>query len=505
MATPVPALPEVPRRLSRAGGIEDRYRSLFVVGRGGMGSVEVALERGSGDFERVVALKRLLPEQARDPRHKQMFLREARLAALLRHPNVVHAFAFGELYGELFLAMEYVEGETLASCLAVSQELGAGVDAATVAFVLAEVCDGLHAAHELRDAQGQPLHVVHRDVSPHNVMIAYDGHVKILDFGVAKFDAGGQETRTGEVKGKMAYMSPEQALGEKLDRRSDLYSVGAVLFECLTGQRMWGSGTDLEVMRRLALEEPPRLDSLMPEAPKALVDLHARLVERDVERRPATAAEVARELRAYATRWPAANGASVAAMMQRLFAARMEQRRAELNSALEGAAPTQVAELRGTLDLATGFERATLTEPLILRSDIPPPSVRSPRRWRGLGLAAGAALLALTTGIVAVVVSRSDQRRAPEGTAAAAIATAAATTAPLPANPALPEQGAAVATSVPAPSVRAPANGSPPPVAATHSPPPRPGTPAPARPTIRPRPAPAPAGNRPPDVDPTPF
>src|SRR5262249_45416988 len=121
MATPVPAhsedvagaFPRDPRRSrpSRAGGVEDRYRSLFVVGRGGWGAVEVALERGHAGFARIVALKRLLPEQARDPRHKEMFLREARLAALLRHPNVVHAFAFGELYGELFLAMEYVEGE----------------------------------------------------------------------------------------------------------------------------------------------------------------------------------------------------------------------------------------------------------------------------------------------------------------------------------------------------------------------------------------------------------
>ena len=101
------------------------------------------------------------------------------------------------------------------------------------AFILAEVCDGLHAAHELEDRAGRPLHVVHRDVSPQNVMIAYEGHVKLLDFGVAKFETGGHETRTGEVKGKMAYMSPEQALGEKLDRRSDLFSVGAVLFECL--------------------------------------------------------------------------------------------------------------------------------------------------------------------------------------------------------------------------------------------------------------------------------
>ena len=212
MATPVPAVPvpDIPRRTTRPGGVEDRYRSLFVIGRGGMGTVEVALERGAGGFERVVALKRLLPEQARDPRHKEMFLREARLAALLKHPNVVHAFAFGELYGELFLAMEYVEGETLSHVLSAVRERDAGrLDPALVAFVLAGVCDGLHAAHELRDVGGHPLNVIHRDVSPQNVMIAYEGHVKILDFGVAKFETGGHETRTGEVKGKMAYMSPE--------------------------------------------------------------------------------------------------------------------------------------------------------------------------------------------------------------------------------------------------------------------------------------------------------
>src|SRR6516162_3081803 len=130
MATPLPALPDPRRRSSRAGGVEDRYRSLFVVGRGGMGAVEVALERGHGGFERIVALKRLLPEQARDPRHKEMFLREARLAALLKHPNVVHAFAFGELYGELFLAMEYVEGETLSRALTAGRGGKRGLDPA---------------------------------------------------------------------------------------------------------------------------------------------------------------------------------------------------------------------------------------------------------------------------------------------------------------------------------------------------------------------------------------
>src|SRR5580704_1636651 len=247
-----------------ATAVDDRYRRLFTLGRGGMGTVEVALEQGPAGSGRVVALKHLLPERARDARAKDMFLREARVAALITHPNVVHALDFGEERGELFIAMEYVEGEPLSRVLAAALERGEPLDAAIVAELLAEVCDGLDAAHELRDAKGQSLNVVHRDVSPHNVMVAYAGHAKVLDFGVAKFelDASGARTRTGEVKGKMAYMSPEQALGEKLDRRADLFGVGAVLFECLAGERMWGPGTDLEVMRKLALELPPRLDAI---------------------------------------------------------------------------------------------------------------------------------------------------------------------------------------------------------------------------------------------------
>ena len=187
----------------------------------------------------------------------------------------MHAFGFGEIDGELFLAMQYVEGEPLSRVLAAGKTPGRGLDPVLVAWVLAEACDGLHAAHELRDESGRLLRVVHRDVSPHNVMISYDGNVKVVDFGVARFDTGGRATRTGEVKGKMAYMSPEQALGEELDRRSDLFSVGAMLFECLTGRRMWGEGTDLELMRKIALERPPRLDAALPGAPPALVELQA--------------------------------------------------------------------------------------------------------------------------------------------------------------------------------------------------------------------------------------
>jgi serine/threonine-protein kinase len=496
MATPEPAVPvpDVPRRTTRPGGVEDRYRSLFVIGRGGMGTVEVALERGPGGFERVVALKRLLPEQARDPRHKEMFLREARLAALLKHPNVVHAFAFGELYGELFLAMEYVEGETLSRVLATARDRDAGrLDPALVAHVLAGVCDGLHAAHELRDVGGYPLNVVHRDVSPQNVMLAYEGQVKILDFGVAKFETGGHETRTGEVKGKMAYMSPEQALGEKLDRRSDLFSVGALLFESLTGRRLWGTGTDMEVMRRLALEDPPRLDEAMPDAPPPLVALHARLVARDPTDRPSTAKDVADELRAYASSWPAPDTAAVRAMMQQLFEAQALARRERLTESLQQAAPTRVESLRKTLDPGSTFDRPTLLEAVIVGGSERPaaPASRGTRK-RGWGLVAGLGM-ALLVGAGAVVILRGTPK-AVQGTSATATATATTTT-----TAAATSTTTAIATTTATHAPLTPTATTTPTGSTTAAP-----TVAPAKRPARPRATALPA-NRLPDVDPTPF
>jgi eukaryotic-like serine/threonine-protein kinase len=269
----------------------ERYRPLFLIGRGGMGTIEVAVERGSLSGG-VVALKRMLPG-VRDHRHVDMFMREARLATLLNHENVVHAFAFGERDGELFIAMEYVEGQTLASLCSALASRGERLPVQLIAYILAALCEGLHAAHELRDVGGKALGVVHRDVSPHNVMLSYGGEVKLLDFGVAKLDNAANLTKTGEVKGKTAYMSPEQAMGEKLDRRSDLYGVGAILFELMAGHRMWTGESDLELLRQLALAEAPRLGDVVPDAPRELADLQARLVAKKPKDRPVDAREVA--------------------------------------------------------------------------------------------------------------------------------------------------------------------------------------------------------------------
>jgi len=300
-----------------------RYQPLFVIGRGGMGTIEVAAEQSGA----VVALKRMNPG-VRDRRHADMFLREARLATLLNHENVVHAFAFGEQDGELLIAMEYVEGETLASLLQVTK---LPLDVAT--YVLAELCEGLHAAHELKDVTGAALGVVHRDVSPQNVMLSYSGQVKVLDFGVAKLESH-QLTKTGEVKGKTAYMSPEQAMSDAVDRRSDLYGIGAIMFELVTGKRMWKGETDLEHIRQLALGEPPKLSEAAPDAPRALHDLHAKLVAKKPADRPETAAEVARVLRTLHVREDARR--TLERLLREHYATAARTKRQKVEAALAG-------------------------------------------------------------------------------------------------------------------------------------------------------------------------
>jgi serine/threonine protein kinase len=491
----------------------ERYQCLFGIGRGGMGSVEVALDRCPDGSQRVVALKRLLPESARDPRRAEMFLREARLAAMLFHPNVVHAFAFGECNGELFLSMEYVEGESLSSVLAAARESAYPLSPALVATLLAEVCDGLHAAHELRGESGEPLHVVHRDVSPHNVMIGFEGTVKVLDFGVAKFDAASQQTRTGEVKGKMAYMSPEQALGDGLDRRSDLFSVGAVLFECLAGRRMWGSGTDLEVMRRLALQDPPSLAQAMEGAPPALAALFARLTARDRDLRPESARDVAVELRAFVASTGEPTGTeSVKALMDRLFRVEAQARRTLLADAI-AQARSGASSARRTLGRtiqrpavastpSAGINEVTVAR---RRPGILDPARRgSPRARPTPAVIAAAGALAGAAAVVGLLALRGLAHPPPPAQHASMTAPPA-----FAANVTAPSPGAsAPQTTVPPAKLDAqstipvatPATIPVPPTAA--KPPTPPAGPRAAPPS---RPPATPATAKMPDVDPTPF
>jgi serine/threonine protein kinase len=263
-----------------------KYHLVERLGRGGMAEVWKARIQGPAGFSRTLVVKRILPHLVEDPHFVQMFVAEARLSARLNHGNIVQVFELGDVDGEYFLAMEYVRGRDLVNV--VRAQLLRGLPPPGLgAFVVREVCRALAYAHQLSDERGQPLRLIHRDVSPSNVMMGFDGAVKLLDFGIAKAlsEAGENKTVTGTLKGKFGYMSPEQVEGKEIDHRADLFAAGIVLHEVLTGKRLFKGQTDLATiaMVREAKVDPPSL--LNPDVPQVLDDICLKALAREPDDR----------------------------------------------------------------------------------------------------------------------------------------------------------------------------------------------------------------------------
>jgi serine/threonine-protein kinase len=281
------------RRPARLVG--GRYAIVARLGEGGMGSVHLARLVGRSDFVKLAVLKCLKARGDDDDGEcRQMFLNEARLAARLNHANIVQTFEAGDDDGLAYLAMEYLEGQTLAAVARKARRTGAAPPLACGVFVVSEVLAALDYAHALTDYDGTPLNIVHRDVSPQNIFVTYQGATKLVDFGIAKAAGAAGETRDGVIKGKAAYMSPEQLHGARdLDRRADLFSVGIVLWEALAGRRFWeGAGGDFEILARLIRRDefaPPA--AVNPAAPPGLSAVCMKALAFDRERRYASAAE----------------------------------------------------------------------------------------------------------------------------------------------------------------------------------------------------------------------
>ena len=245
-----------PQRSSEQEGA-NKYRAIAELGRGGMAEVFLAVVHGRAGFNKLVVLKRTLPDFSLEPEFVTMFLDEARLAARLNHPNVVQTYEVGQDGNRYFIAMEFLDGQPLNRVLRVGKN-GVALPQALYVRILADALAGLHHAHELTDFDGTKLQVVHRDVTPHNLFVTYDGHVKIVDFGIAKAAGAAQETRHSTIKGKIAYMPPEQASGGKIDRRADIFSVGVMLWEAVAGLRMWKGVDQYAVVNRLACGDVSR-------------------------------------------------------------------------------------------------------------------------------------------------------------------------------------------------------------------------------------------------------
>jgi serine/threonine protein kinase len=276
-----------------------RYEVLGMLSIGGMAEIYLARTEGIAGFEKVVVVKRMLPHLALSPEYVNMFLAEARLGAMLDHPNVVGVHDIGEHDGNYYYAMEYVRGPDLRRIMRAAGDEHGPVPVHCGIAVGIGLCAGLEHAHELADLDGQPLGVVHRDVSLSNVLVSFDGTVKVTDFGVAKLTLSDHKTRAGTLKGKVGYMSPEQVRGETLDRRSDLFAVGIILYELTTGRRLFRPRrSELEVLQRIAKEniEPPSL--ILPDYPYGLEDVVMRALARDREMRYQTARELQRDLEA---------------------------------------------------------------------------------------------------------------------------------------------------------------------------------------------------------------
>ncbi len=415
------------------------YRVLARLGQGGMARVFVACSERQPGFTKLLVLKILKEDLGSDTDILEMFVQEARIAARLNHANVVQTYEVGKTGDLPFIAMEYLEGQAFS---AVTRRLGAAFPLALQARVLADALCGLHYAHELTDFDGTRLGIVHRDVSPQNIFLTYDGTVKILDFGIAKLAASPSMTRAGVMKGKVGYMAPEQVTNRNVDRRADVFAVGVMLWEAIAGRRLVEPGVNEVAALQARLSGTiPRLRELAPEAPEELVAIAENALSLEPEARYATAEEMQNDLEEQLRASSSPQGRDLGKLLRETY----QEERAKLKKTIEeqlaqpGASvpivptlggPGSFSPVSGSSGTASRSTSGDTSVDVTLTALTPPPAVaRRARRRLVLVLVAGAAALAALA-ITAVLSRRSRPEPTATQTTASASAPSAAPVAP---------------------------------------------------------------------------
>ncbi|MBK7585607.1 MAG: serine/threonine protein kinase [Myxococcales bacterium] len=384
-----------------------RYEILLPIASGGMATVYLARARGDQGFTRDVALKLVHEHLRREPAFLRDVIEEAKIAAKIRHPHVVPVLDVGEDRSGAYLVMEYIEGASLSGLYRAAASAGTRLSPGVTLRILLDALSGLHAAHELGDGRGGSLGVVHRDFSPQNILIGSDGIARLTDFGIAKARSRISHTKTGVTKGKLAYMSPEQARGKPLDRRTDVWAAGVIAWEAIARRRLF-KGNEADIVLDVGHKPIPDLGQIDPEVPPELAQAVAGALSRDLKQRTPTA-QALRDALASGARgeWRAADTEEVASTVERLLGAELAERRSrsarELTRELTTIQP-QEPTLPDAVPAASQLESATLrtaqaTEPNVPSGDRAAASQPRPRNW-GIALALlGTLLVGIGTGI----------------------------------------------------------------------------------------------------------
>ena len=303
-----------------------KYQLIKRLAMGGMAQIYLARQRGPEGVEKQVVVKRILPHLAENEDFVRMFLDEARIAARLNHPNIVQIFDLGAQDDSFFIAMEYIHGEDLRRVWKKADRAGTPIPVPLVCRIITEACAGLDYAHKRTDGNGKPLGIVHRDISPQNILLTFEGRVKVVDFGIAKAADQATVTRSGVLKGKYSYMSPEQAAGQKVDCRSDIFALGVVLYELLTCNRLFKRPSDMATLQAVGECDIPPPSQVNPRVPKDLDALVMKALTRRPEDRYAEAVQLQRALEEWLVGHPVpSSSAHVAEFMKNLYAARLAE------------------------------------------------------------------------------------------------------------------------------------------------------------------------------------